>query len=301
MAGVYLQGEEEMKLRSKLFSFWLKHRPRQLSATKIIALVFAAIIILGALLLMTPAASRNGVSCGFRPALFTATSATCVTGLVLYDTWTQWSGFGQVVIISLIQIGGLGFMSVATLFVFLLGRKIGLKQRLVMAQALSLSDMEGVVRIQKLVLVGSLSLEALGALILTLHFLPDYGFPTALKWGVFHAISAFCNAGFDILGCVEPGVSLEAFNSDPVLLLTLGALVTVGGLGFLVWEELVCKRRWKRFSVYTKLATTCDISVATLAGRPWELTSAISRESATMTVPSSIAVFTRTMLILVLP
>ena len=268
MAGVYLQGEEEMKLRSKLFSFWLKHRPRQLSATKIIALVFAAIIILGALLLMTPAASRNGVSCGFRPALFTATSATCVTGLVLYDTWTQWSGFGQVVIISLIQIGGLGFMSVATLFVFLLGRKIGLKQRLVMAQALSLSDMEGVVRIQKLVLVGSLSLEALGALILTLHFLPDYGFPTALKWGVFHAISAFCNAGFDILGCVEPGVSLEAFNSDPVLLLTLGALVTVGGLGFLVWEELVCKRRWKRFSVYTKLVllTTLALLLAGWAG-----------------------------------
>ena len=257
-----------MKLRSRLFSFWLKHRPRQLSATRIIALAFAAIILLGALLLMTPAASRDGESCGFLPALFTATSATCVTGLVLYDTWTQWSGFGQVVIISLIQIGGLGFMSIATLFVFLLGRKIGLKQRLVMAQALSLSDMEGVVRIQKLVLIGSLSLEALGALILTLHFWPDYGFPTALKWGVFHAISAFCNAGFDILGCVEPGVSLEAFNGDPVLLLTLGTLVTVGGLGFLVWEEMVSKRRWKRFSVYTRLVllTTLALLLAGWAG-----------------------------------
>ena len=257
-----------MKLRSRLFSFWLKHRPRQLSATRIIALAFVAIILLGALLLMTPAASRDGESCGFLPALFTATSATCVTGLVLYDTWTQWSGFGQVVIISLIQIGGLGFMSIATLFVFLLGRKIGLKQRLVMAQALSLSDMEGVVRIQKLVLIGSLSLEALGALILTLHFWPDYGFPTALKWGVFHAISAFCNAGFDILGCVEPGVSLEAFNGDPVLLLTLGTLVTVGGLGFLVWEEMVSKRRWKRFSVYTRLVllTTLALLLAGWAG-----------------------------------
>lgn len=248
--------------------FWLMHRPRRLSATKIIALVFAAIILVGALLLTTPAASRDGVSCGFRPALFTATSATCVTGLVLYDTWTQWSGFGQVVILSLIQIGGLGFMSVAALFVFFLRRKIGLKQRLVIAQALSLSDMEGVVRVQKTVLIGSLSMEGLGALILTLHFWPEYGFPTALKWGLFHAISAFCNAGFDILGCVEPGVSLAAFHSDAVLLLTLGALVTAGGLGFFVWEEMATKRRWKQFSVYTKLVLLTTLTLL-LAG--WAL------------------------------
>lgn len=258
-----------MELRKKLFSFWLTHRPRHLSATKIIALVFAAIILVGALLLTTPVASRDGVSCGFRPALFTATSATCVTGLVLYDTWTQWSGFGQVVILSLIQIGGLGFMSVAALFVFFLRRKIGLKQRLVIAQALSLSDMESVVRIQKTVLIGSLSLEGLGALILTLHFWPEYGFSTALKWGVFHAISAFCNAGFDILGCVEPGVSLAAFHSDAVLLLTLGALVTIGGLGFFVWEEVATKRRWKQFSVYTKLVLLTTLALL-LAG--WGLT-----------------------------
>ena len=258
-----------MNLRGRLFSLWLKHRPRRLSATRIIALVFAAIILVGTLLLMTPAAARNGISCGFRPALFTATSATCVTGLVLYDTWTQWSGFGQVVILSLIQVGGLGFMSIASLFVFFLRRKIGLKQRLVIAQALSLSDMEGVVRIQKTVLIGSLSLEALGALILTVHFFPAYGFSTALKWGVFHAVSAFCNAGFDILGCVEPGVSLEAFNTDPVLLLTLGALVTLGGLGFFVWEELAAKRRWKHLSVYTKLVLLTTLALL-LAG--WGLT-----------------------------
>lgn len=253
-----------MTFRAKAFSLWLKHRPKKLSATKTIALVFAAIILTGALLLMTPAASRDGISCGFRPALFTATSATCVTGLVLYDTWTQWSGFGQVVIISLIQIGGLGFMSVATLFVFFLRRKLGLKQRMLIAQALSLNDMEGVVRVQKTVLVGSLSLEALGALILTLHFWPEHGFATAVRWGLFHSISAFCNAGFDILGCVVPGVSLEAFNSDPVLLLTLGTLVTVGGLGFLVWEEIAAKRRWKQFSVYTRLVllTTAGLLLA---------------------------------------
>lgn len=270
MAEIYLPGRRNlMNLRRKLFAIWLRHRPRRLQATRIIALVFAAIVLVGTLLLMTPSASRSGTSCGFLPALFTATSATCVTGLVFFDTWTQWSGFGQVVILCLIQVGGLGFMSVATLFVFFLRRKIGLKQRLVIAQALSLSDMEGVVRIQKTVLIGSFSLEGLGALILTIHFWPDYGFPTALKWGVFHSVSAFCNAGFDILGCVEPGVSLAAFHSDPVLLLTLGALVTVGGLGFLVWEEVAEKRSWKRLSVYTRLVLLTTLALL-LAG--WGLT-----------------------------
>ena len=229
---------------------------RAISPTKIIALTFAGIILVGARLLMLPAASRNGVSCGFRPALFTATSATCVTGLVLYDTWSQWSGFGQIVIISLIEIGGLGFMSAASLVIFLLRKKVGLRQRMVMAQALSLTDMEGVVRLQKVVLFGSLGIQGAGALILFLRFLPEYGVWTALKWGVFHSISAFCNAGFDILGCITPGASLMEFHSDPVVILTLGALVMIGGLGFLVWQEIVTVRRFKRFSVYTKLVLT---------------------------------------------
>ena len=122
-------------------SFVVGKRNRALSPTKVIALTFALIILTGALLLTLPVASRSGISCGFRPALFTATSATCVTGLVLYDTWTQWSWFGQIVIISLIEIGGLGFMSAASLVVFLFRKKVGLKQRLVMAQALSLTYM----------------------------------------------------------------------------------------------------------------------------------------------------------------
>lgn len=226
---------------------------RALSPTKIIALTFAAIILFGTFLLMLPVSSRNGISCGFRPALFTATSATCVTGLVLYDTFTQWSGFGQTVIISLIEIGGLGFMSAASLVVFLLRKKVGLKQRLVMAQALSMTDMEGIVRLQKVVIFGSIGIQAAGALILLLRFLPEYGFVTALKWGVFHSISAFCNAGFDIFGCITPGASLMEFQSDPVVLLTLSALVIVGGLGFFVWQEMVRIRRFRSFSVYTKL------------------------------------------------
>lgn len=226
---------------------------RQVNTTKVIAITFALIILLGTLLLMLPQASRCGSSCGFLPALFTATSATCVTGLTVYDTFTHWTGFGQTVIICLIQIGGLGFMSIATMLVFMLRRKVGLKQRLVMAQALSLNELDGVVRLQKWVIVGSFSIEGIGALILTLRFLPEYGFAQALKWGVFHSISAFCNAGFDIFGCITPGASLMEFNTDPVVLLTLGALVIVGGLGFLVWEEVARVRRFKRMSVYTRL------------------------------------------------
>jgi len=239
-------------------------RSKALSATKIIALTFAGIILAGALLLTLPIASRNGISCGFRPALFTATSATCVTGLVLYDTWTQWSGFGQTVIIALIEIGGLGFMSAASLVVFLLRKKVGLKQRLVMAQALSLTDMEDVVKLQKVVLFGSLGIQSAGALILFFRFLPEFDASRALRWGAFHAISAFCNAGFDIFGCISPGSSLLEFNSDPVVLLTLAALVIVGGLGFFVWQELVSVRRFRQFSVYTKLVLITTASLLAL-------------------------------------
>ena len=242
-----------MGIRSRLFSAWVRRRPKALSATKIIALTFAALILLGAALLTLPVASRSGVSCGFRPALFTATSATCVTGLVPFDTFTQWSGFGQAVIICLIQIGGLGFMSAATLFIFMMRRRVGLKQRLIMAQALSVSDMDGIVKLQKTVLIGSFSVEGIGALILLIRFWPEYGFVKALWWGVFHSISAFCNAGFDIFGCITPGASLMEFSSDPVVLLTLGILVVIGGLGFLVWQELWEFPKKKRFSVYTKL------------------------------------------------
>ena len=258
-----------MWIRSRLFSYWAKNRSKAVSPTKQIVIIFALIILTGALLLTLPAASRNGVSAGFRPALFTATSATCVTGLVLFDTFTQWSGFGQVVIICLIEIGGLGFMSAATLVVFFLRRKIGLKQRLVMAQALSLNDIEGVVRLQKMVLIGSLSIETIGALILTARFLPEYGVLTALKWGFFHSVSAFCNAGFDIFGVLEPGSSLMLFQSDPIVLLTISGLIIIGGLGFLVWEDLVTKRRFKNFSVYTRLVI---LTTAMLILSGWVLT-----------------------------
>lgn len=242
-----------MSLRAKIFAYWMKNRPKSLSATKIIAIAFAAIIFLGACLLNLPAASRSGESSGFLTALFTATSATCVTGLVVQDTWLQWSGFGQCVILLLIQVGGLGFMSAATLLVFLLRKRIGLKQRLVMAQALSISDMDGIVRLQKTVLVGSFLVEGIGALILFIRFLPEYGLGNALRWSVFHSVSAFCNAGFDIFGVLEPDAGLILFQSDPVVLLTLCCLIVIGGLGFLVWQEVQQKRSFRRLSVYARL------------------------------------------------
>ena len=244
----------------------VRRRKVSMSATKLVALCFLGIILLGTGLLMLPVSSRSGEPCQFLPALFTATSATCVTGLTPFDTWTQWSGFGQVVLLCLIEIGGLGFMSAATLVIFLFRRKVGLRQRMLIAQALSLNEMDGVVRLQRMVIFGSLTIEAVGALILTLWFWPQYGFVRALRWGVFHSISAFCNAGFDIFGSMEPGSSLLLFQNDPVVLLTLGALVVLGGLGFLVWQDIAEKRSWKKLSVYSRLVL---LATASLIGTGW--------------------------------
>ena len=224
-----------------------------LSPAQSIAIAFAVIILIGTVLLSLPVSSRTGESHSVLDALFAATSATCVTGLVPGDTYTMWSDFGQTVILILIELGGLGFMSVASLVILLLRKKAGLKQRLLMAQALSLDDMQSVWKLQKWVLAGSLLIQLTGAGILFLRFLPAYGVGTALKWGIFHSVSAFCNAGFDIFGQLQPGASLIPFQNDPVVLLTLAALIILGGLGFFVWEEVVRLRRFKKFSVYTKL------------------------------------------------
>ncbi len=246
----------------------VRRRKVSMSATKLVALCFLGIILLGTGLLMLPVSSRSGEPCQFLPALFTATSATCVTGLTPFDTWTQWSGFGQGVLLCLIELGGLGFMSAATLVIFLFRRKVGLRQRMLIAQALSLNEMDGVVRLQRMVIFGSLGFEAAGALILTLWFWPQYGFVRALRWGVFHSISAFCNAGFDIFGSMEPGSSLLLFQNDPVVLLTLGTLVVLGGLGFLVWQDIAEKRSWKKLSVYSRLVL---LATAMLIVSGWAL------------------------------
>ncbi len=240
--------------RSRKAQFRRVKRPG-MSISRIMAFAFLGIILLGTLLLDLPAASRDGRSAGVLTSLFTATSATCVTGLVLRDTWSQWSGFGQAVILTMIEIGGLGFMSAASLAYLTLRRRIGMRQQMVMAEAIGASSMSNIVSHQKNLLARAFAVEGAGALILTLRFAADPGcsFLQALKLGVFHSVSAFCNAGFDILGFREPGSSLALYHTDPVVCLTLSALVILGGLGFLVWDEVLREKKPRRWSVYTRL------------------------------------------------
>ena len=229
-----------------------KRKP--LNISQIVAIVFASLILCGTALLMLPFASRDGQSAGFLKALFTATSSTCVTGLILADTWVQWSGFGQVVIISLIEIGGLGFMSVASSVLFLLRKKISMNERAVIAVSVGSDDMNDVVRLQKKTIICSLGAEFVGAIILSLRFLSKYGPAKALKLGFFHSVSAFCNAGFDIFGFETPGGSISLYGTDTVVVLTLCFLILFGGLGFVVWDEIIRPRsKRKKLSVYTKL------------------------------------------------
>lgn len=226
------------------------------SPTRIVALGFLAIILIGTALLALPFATRAEGSCGFVPALFTATSATCVTGLVVADTWTMWTAFGQVVIILLIQIGGLGFMTVFAVFSFLLHRRIGLKERLVMVQSFNLNDISGVVRLVRHVLFGTLAIEGAGAAVLTICFARRFGFWGGLARGVFHSISAFCNAGFDLMGSASPGSSLALYAADPVVNIVIILLIVLGGLGFFVWEDFASARSWKRLGVHSRIVLT---------------------------------------------
>ena len=235
------------------FRDFLRNR-RNFNPTRIVAGSFGVIILLGTLLLMLPAASRDGQSAGLVASLFTATSASCVTGLIGADTWLQWSLFGQTVILVMIQLGGLGFMTVITLFSLALHRRIGLSERLVMVSTLNLNDMDGVVRMVQHALMGTFCMEGAGALLLSLRFIPKFGLAGGLWRGVFHGVSAFCNAGFDLLGGYSGAFSsLAGFNDDPVVLLTTAALITVGGLGFFVWEDVLQHRRWKKLSLYSRL------------------------------------------------
>ena len=250
--GVYSMPKEVKQMTSATPVRKPKKKRQAVSISRVMAFTFLGIILLGAFLLTLPVSSRNGRSAGVVTALFTATSATCVTGLVLADTWTQWSNFGQAVILMMIEVGGLGFMSAASLAYFSFRRKISIQQQLVMAEAIG-SNMNDVLEHQKRLLVRAFTVEGIGAAILTARFLTEYPFPLALKLGVFHSVSAFCNAGFDVLGFKEPGASLIVYQTDPVICLTLSALVILGGLGFLVWDELLRERSPKKWSVYTRL------------------------------------------------
>ncbi|WP_455792915.1 TrkH family potassium uptake protein [Clostridium butyricum] len=222
--------------------------------SQISAISFMSIILIGALLLTLPISSRSGEATPFIDALFTSASATCVTGLVVYDTYTHFSLFGQIVILSLIQIGGLGFMIIATLFSLMLKRKIGLKERGMLQESVSTIHIGGIVRLTKHILFGTVIFEAIGAIILALRFYPDMGLKQGLYNGVFHSISAFCNAGFDLMGRFEPSSSLTLYSGDIVVNLVIMSLIVVGGVGFLVWEDIFTnKLKFCKYRLHTKI------------------------------------------------
>ena len=230
--------------------------------TRVLTAFFLLAIAVGTVLLCLPAASADGESCGPLTALFTATSSVCVTGLSLVVSCRQWSIFGQIVLLLLIQIGGLGYMTFVSTFFFLLRRKIGLRERLILQQAMALNELDGVLRLLRLVLTGTLVIEGIGALILSVRFSWMMPVGKAVWYGIFHAVSAYCNAGFDLLG---PD-SLMAFSGDPVVNLTVGGLIILGGLGFFVWNDLLMHRfRWRHLAVYTKLVLITS-GVLLLAG-----------------------------------
>lgn len=221
---------------------------KMMTPSRVLVLGFAGVILFGALLLTLPQATQDGLGLPFLNAAFTATSAVCVTGLVVVDTATTFTLFGQWVILLLIQVGGLGFMTFATLFAMMLGKRITFKERLLLQEALNQVSVEGIVRLTKSVLQISFAIETIGALILTLRWHSDLGWSKALYFGVFHAISAFNNAGFDLLGNFS---SLTAFVGDPVINITIMLLIICGGLGFIVLADLLAHP--KKFRLHTKI------------------------------------------------
>ena len=240
-------------------------RPK-LSHVQVIALGYLVMILIGASLLMLPLASADGRPAPFRTALFTATSSSCVTGLILRDTATGWSPFGQAVILVLIQIGGLGFMTIATLLYMLLHRRMGLKQREIMVESINTTQVGGLMRLTRKIVVGTALFEGGGALLLAVRFVPLFGWGKGLWYSVFHSISAFCNAGFDLMGVYEPCGSLVPFQKDVFVNIVLMALITLGGLGFLVWEDLWRRRfHWKKYRLHTKLVLATS-AILTLGG-----------------------------------
>lgn len=229
----------------------MKHR---LSHVQVIALGFLIMILLGTALLMLPISSAGGTNATFREALFTATSASCVTGLVLRDTATQWSFFGQVVIIVLIQIGGLGFMTIASFSFLLLKKRMGLRNKEIMLESINNSKINGLMQLTGEIVLGTAIFEITGAALLSTVFIPRLGWKRGLWYSVFHSISAFCNAGFDLMGIDEPFGSFVPLYNNVVVNLTFVGLVVIGGLGFLVWHDIRTNGfRWKKYQLHTKL------------------------------------------------
>lgn len=258
----------------------IRRRPQHPALVAVMG--FAGVILVGALLLTLPISSTSGETTGFIAALFTATSATCVTGLVVVDTGTYWTPFGQVVILLLIQLGGFGFMTSSTLLLSLIGRRVTLRERLVLGHTMGAEHPGGLLRLVKRVAVATAIIEVTGIAILFLRFQREMPVGRALWWSVFHAVSAFNNAGFDIIGRFQ---SLIGYQRDPWVLLTIGSLIVLGGIGFVPLADVYKHRSWRRFAVDTKLifVTTAMLLLGgavsfgimewtnptTLGGLPW--------------------------------
>ncbi len=226
----------------------------KLSYTRIIALFFLGVIILGTLLLTLPISSKSGEWTPLLDCTFTATSATCVTGLIVYDTFTQWSLFGQAVIISMIQVGGLGVMTIITMISVFLKRKISLHERKLLIESSGTVRKSGIIKLLKQIVTGTLIFEGAGALLLATRFCTEFGFFDGLWYSVFHSVSAFCNAGFDLMGRYGAFSSLTPFAGDLTVNLTICALITIGGIGYLVWQDVLNFRfKFKSYSLQTKI------------------------------------------------
>ncbi len=230
-------------------------RKIRLTPVRLLVLGYLAVIIIGTLLLIIPFASKITGSASFMDALFTTVSASCVTGLIVRDTYTHWSTFGQVVILLLIQIGGIGFMTVVYLLLRLGGRKIGLKERTFMQEAVSAPTLSGMGKLTTTILVGTLACEGIGAFILCFRFVPDFGWGEGIWISVFTAVSAFCNAGFDLCGGKYGEFSsMTAYSGDPIVCITIPLLIIVGGLGFFVWQDIKNNKfHVRKYELHTKL------------------------------------------------
>lgn len=227
---------------------------KKLSRVQIIAFGFFGVILIGSLLLMLPFSTRSGQTTSYVDALFTATSATCVTGLTPFDTYTHWTLFGQLVILFMIQLGGIGFMTVITMATLFMRHKIGLQNRMLVMESAGTITLSGIGQLVRRIIAGTAIIETTGAAILATQFVPEFGWLRGLYYSFFHAISAFCNAGFDLMGCIEPGSSMINFNGNAVVMVTLVFLILIGGIGFFVWDDiLVCKAKFKNYKIHTKL------------------------------------------------
>src|SRR3990172_8659115 len=226
----------------------------ELNPAQTIVAGFATIILVGAVLLSLPIASAAGRSTPFLTALFTATSAVCVTGLVVVDTATHYSLFGQLVILALIQLGGFGYMTTAMLLALLVGRRIGLRERMVLAESYNLYALGGIVRFTKVVILVTLAIEGTGALLLALRWAPEVGLPRGIYWGLFHAVSAFNNAGFDVMGNFA---SLTRYVTDLPVNLIVTALIILGGLGFGVLMNL--RDGLRRLTLHSKIVLSTSL------------------------------------------